>query len=141
MNHFKRQCLDRHTKGGSKGSNNEARTFYLGATWTLDSELFGPEVLQADAVFDCGATETAGGVEAGQILVDAVRQGFSRFVQTKRVSGRANEEGNQRSVPLRRAPSGHRILTSAVLGTAHRVAFPSRDSNSVEENTHGMSCQ
>ena len=28
-------------------------------------------------VLDCGATETAGGVEAVQILVDAVKQGFS----------------------------------------------------------------
>ena len=34
-------------------------------------------MLQADAVLDCGATETAGGIEAVQILVDAVKQGFS----------------------------------------------------------------
>ena len=34
-------------------------------------------VLQADVVLDCGATETAGGVDAVQILVDAVKQGFS----------------------------------------------------------------
>ena len=33
-------------------------------------------VLLADVVLDCGATETAGGVEAVQILVDAVTQGF-----------------------------------------------------------------
>ena len=33
-------------------------------------------MLQADVVLDCGATETAGGVEAVQILVDAVTQGF-----------------------------------------------------------------
>ena len=31
---------------------------------------------QADVVLDGGATETAGGVEAVQILVDAVKQGF-----------------------------------------------------------------
>ena len=34
-------------------------------------------MVQADVVLDCGATETAGGVEALQILVDAVTQGFS----------------------------------------------------------------
>ena len=34
-------------------------------------------MLQADVVLDCGATETAGGVEAVQIVVDAVTQGFS----------------------------------------------------------------
>ena len=34
-------------------------------------------VLQGDVFLDCGATETAGGVEAVQILVDAVKQGFS----------------------------------------------------------------
>ena len=34
-------------------------------------------MLQADVVLDCGATETAGGVEEVQILVDAVKQGFS----------------------------------------------------------------
>ena len=33
-------------------------------------------MLQADVVLDCGATETAGGVEAVQILVDVVTQGF-----------------------------------------------------------------
>ena len=33
-------------------------------------------MLQADVVLDCGATETAGGVEAVQILVDAVTQVF-----------------------------------------------------------------
>ena len=33
-------------------------------------------MLQADVVLDCGATETAGGVEAVRILVDAVAQGF-----------------------------------------------------------------
>ena len=33
-------------------------------------------MLQADVVLDCGATETAGGVEAVQILIDAVTQGF-----------------------------------------------------------------
>ena len=49
----------------------------MGAAWGLDSELFETVVLQADVVLDCGATETAGGVEAVQILVDAVKQGFS----------------------------------------------------------------
>ena len=34
-------------------------------------------MLQADVVLDCVATETAGGVEAVRILVDAVTQGFS----------------------------------------------------------------
>ena len=38
---------------------------------------FETVVLRADVVLDCGATETAGGVEAVQMLVDAVRQ-FSR---------------------------------------------------------------
>ena len=33
-------------------------------------------MLQADVVLDGGATETAGGVEAVQILVDVVTQGF-----------------------------------------------------------------
>ena len=126
-------------------------------------------VLQADVVLDCGATETAGGVEAVQILVDAVKQGFSdsrvevdsldrpwfRFanghwgralsrvwlltpmgwisiytleaenvpvlagmnlLENHDISFRRNEflvydaEGHTRSVPLRRSPSGHRIL-------------------------------
>ena len=43
----------------------------------FDSELFETVVLQAVVVLDCGATETAGEVEAVQILVDAVKQGFS----------------------------------------------------------------
>ena len=34
-------------------------------------------VLQADVVLDCGATGPAGGVEAVQILMDALKQGFS----------------------------------------------------------------
>ena len=49
----------------------------MGAAWGLDSELFETVVLQADVVLDGGATETAGGVEAVQTLVDAVKQGFS----------------------------------------------------------------
>ena len=48
--------------------------FVLGASWGFDSELFETVVLQADVVLDCGATETAGVVEAVQILVT---QGFS----------------------------------------------------------------
>ena len=48
----------------------------MGAAWGFDSGLFETVVLQADVVLDCGATETAGGVEAVQILVDAVTQGF-----------------------------------------------------------------
>ena len=75
--HFWRQCPERHSKGSGKGGKNGFRTFYLGAAWGLDSELFETVVLQADVVLDCGATETAGGVEAVQILVDAVKQGFS----------------------------------------------------------------
>ena len=135
----------------------------------FDSELFETVVLQADVILDCGATETAGGVEAVQILVDAVKQGFSdsrvevdslyrpwfRFanghwgralsrvwlltptgwvstytleaenvpvlngmnlLENHDISFRRNEfwvygaEGHTRSVPLRRSPSGHRIL-------------------------------
>ena len=75
--HFWRQCPERHSKRSGKGGKNGSRTFYLGAAWGLDSELFETVVLQADVVLDCGATETAGGVEAVQILVDAVKQGFS----------------------------------------------------------------
>ena len=55
---------------------NGFRTFSLGAAWSFDSELFETMVLQADVVLDSGRTETAGGVEAVQILVDAVTQGF-----------------------------------------------------------------
>ena len=66
--HFWRQCPERHSKGSGKGGKNGSRTFYLGAAWGLDSELSGTVVLQADVVLDCGATETAGGVEALQIL-------------------------------------------------------------------------
>ena len=51
---------------------------YLGSAWGFDSELF-ETVVQADVVLDYGATETAGGVEAVQTLVDAVQQGFSDF--------------------------------------------------------------
>ena len=135
----------------------------------FDSELFETVVLQADVVLDCSATETAGGVEAVQILVDAVTQGFSdsrvdvdsldrpwfRFANghwgralsrvwfltpmgwisiytleaenvpvlacmnllvNHDISFRRNEflvydaDGQVRSVPLRRSPSGHRIL-------------------------------
>ena len=132
-------------------------------------------MLQADVVLDCGATETAGGVEAVQILVDAVTQGFPdsrvevnsldrpwfRFatghwgralsrvwlltplawisIQTLEaenvpvlasmnllenhdISLRRNEflvhdaEGHARSDPLRRSPSGHRILNLLLQG-------------------------
>ena len=55
---------ERRWKGSGKGKIDLARF-----TWTV--------VLQGDVVLDCGATETAGGVEAVQILVDAVTQGFS----------------------------------------------------------------
>ena len=127
-------------------------------------------VLQADVVLDCGATETAGGVGAVQILVDAVKQVFfsnsrvevgsldrpwfrfanghwgralsrvwlltpmgwiniytleaenvpvlagMNLLENHDISFRRNEflayddEGHTRSVPLRRSPSGHRIL-------------------------------
>ena len=73
------RCPERQSKGSSKRGKNGSRTFYLGAAWRFDSELFETMVLQADVVLDCGATETAGGVEAVQILVDAVTQGFSLF--------------------------------------------------------------
>ena len=75
--HFWRQCPERQPKGSGKGGTNGCRTFYLGASWGFDSELFETVVLQADVLLDCGATETAGGVEAVQILAGAVRQGFS----------------------------------------------------------------
>ena len=39
-------------------------------------ELFETVVLQADVVLDCGATDAASGVEAAQILVDAVKKRF-----------------------------------------------------------------
>ena len=69
-------CPERQSKGSGKGGENGSRTFYLGAAGSFDSELFETVVLQADVVLDCGATETAGGVEALQILGDAVTQGF-----------------------------------------------------------------
>ena len=75
--HFWRQCPERHSKGSGKGGKHRSHTFSLGAAWDLDSELFETVVLQADVVLDCGATETTGGPEAVQILVDAVNQGFS----------------------------------------------------------------
>ena len=74
--HFWRQCPERHSKGPGKGGKNGSRTFYLGAAWGLDSESFETVVLQAGVVLDCGATETAGGVEAVQILVNAVKTRF-----------------------------------------------------------------
>ena len=73
--HFWRQCPERQSKRSGKGCQNGSRTFYLGAAWGFDSELFETVVLQADVVLDYGATETAGGVEAVQIL--AVKKGFS----------------------------------------------------------------
>ena len=106
----------------------------MGAAWSFDSELFETVVLQADVVLECGATETAGGVEAVQILVDAVTQGFPdsrvevesldrpwfRFCQWNLrimafLSGAMSfpvydAEGHAPSVPLRRSPSGCRIL-------------------------------
>ena len=75
--HFWRQCPEQQSKVSGKGGKNESRTFYFGAAWSFGSELFETVVLQADVVLDCGGTETAGGVEAVQILVDAVKQGFS----------------------------------------------------------------
>ena len=55
---------------------NRTRTFYLGAARSCGPELFEAAVHQTDVVLDCGATKTAGGVEAVQILVDAVTQSF-----------------------------------------------------------------
>ena len=43
------------------------------------SDLSDAVVLQADVVLDCGATETAGGVEAAQILVDVGDAGICGF--------------------------------------------------------------
>ena len=129
----------------------------MGAAWGFDSELFETVVLHADVVLDCGATETAGGVEAVQILVEvnSLDRPWFRFanghwgralsrvwlltpmgwisiytleaenvpvlagmnvLQNHYISFRRNEflvydaEGHARSVPLRRSPSGHRIL-------------------------------
>ena len=169
------RCPERQSKGSSKRGKNGSRTFYLGAAWSFDSELFETMVLQADVVLDCGATETAGGVEAVQILVDAVTQGFPysrvevdsldrpwfRFadghwsralsrvwlltplgwisiytleaenvpvlagmnlLENHDISFKRNEflvndaEGQVRSVPLRRSPSGHRILNWMLWG-------------------------
>ena len=56
---------------------NDSRKDLAKEVWNFDSELFETVVLQADVVLDCGATETSGGVEAVQILVDAVTQKFS----------------------------------------------------------------
>ena len=57
--------------------NIGARTFLLGDTaCSCGSALCEAVVLQTDVMLDCGATETAGGVEAVQILVDAVPQVF-----------------------------------------------------------------
>ena len=55
---------------------NDSRKDLAKEVWSFDSELFETVVLQADVVLDCGATETSGGVEAVQILVDAVTQSF-----------------------------------------------------------------
>ena len=168
--HFWRQCPERQSKGSGKGGENGSRTFYLGAAWSFDSKLFETVVLQADVVLVCGATETAGGVEAVQFLVDAVTQGFpdSRQVDSldspwfrfatghwgralSRVwlltplgwisiytleaennhdtSFRRNEflvydaEGQARSVPLRRSPSGRRILNLLFLGQRSASCF------------------
>ena len=74
--HFWRQCNGRQWSGGGKRMTNGTRTFHLGAACSLGSELFEAMVLQADLVMDNGATKIAGGVEAVQILVDAVTQGF-----------------------------------------------------------------
>ena len=151
--------------------NTGSRTFYLGVAWSVDSKLFETVVLQADVVLDCGATETAGGVEAVQILVDAVKQGFSdsrvevesldrpalsrvwlltpmgwisiytleaengpvlagmHLLENHDISFRRNEflvydaEGHTRSVPLRRFPSGHRILNPLFLGQREASRF------------------
>ena len=75
-NRFWRQCPERQSTGFGIGGENGSRTFLWELLGGFDSELFDTVVLQADVVLDCGATETAGGVEAVQILVDAVKQGF-----------------------------------------------------------------
>ena len=85
--HFWRQCPERQSKGSGKGGENGSRTFHVGAAWSFDSELFETVVLQADVVLDCGGTETAGGVEAVQILVDAVTQGFLALTWTSLWTG------------------------------------------------------
>ena len=81
--HLWRQCPGRQSEGSGNGGKHGSRTFYLGAAWGFDSELFETVVLQADVVLHCGATETAGGVEAVQILVDAVTQGFFLILASK----------------------------------------------------------
>ena len=46
--HFWRQCPERQSKGSGKGGKNGFRTFYYGAAWGFDSQLFETVVLQAD---------------------------------------------------------------------------------------------
>ena len=76
--HFWRQCPERHSKGSAKGGKQWTSHVLFGSCFgVLILNCFETVVLQADVVLDCGATETAGGVEAVQILVDAVKQGFS----------------------------------------------------------------
>ena len=171
---FWRQCPERQSKGPVKGGKNGSRTFYLGAAWgsilNCLRQLCFKRMLSWIVV-----RQKQGGVEAVQILVDAVKQGFSdsrvevdsldspwfRFANGHRgralsrvwlltpmrwisihtleaenvpvfdgmnlleihdISFRRNEflvcdaEGHARSVPLRRSPSGHRILNLLFFG-------------------------
>ena len=79
-------------------------------------------MLQADVVLDCGATETAGGVEAVQILFDAVTQGFP--------DSRVEVDSLDR--PLFRFANGHwgqgslKSLIADSLGMDQHLHFESR---------------
>ena len=171
--HFWRECPDRHApKGGSSSSTKgkgKNKSFYLGNMWAFDSFGFIAVVMKAEMVLDCGATESAGGGEAVQNLIDALFENYDeaeldvdtedwpwlRFangewgqalsrvwilcpmgwigiylldaenvpvlagvnlMEQHDVSFRRNEltlyqpDGSIRAVPLRRAPSGHRLL-------------------------------
>ena len=72
-----RKDLAREVKNGS-------RTFYLGAAWGLDSGMFEDSGASSGCCLGlwCGQ-KTAGGVEAVQMLVDAVKQGFFLILALK----------------------------------------------------------
>ena len=164
------ECRERQSREGGKGSEHGARTFYFGDSWEWWFRIVSSSVvLQDDVVLDCGATDTAGGVEAVQITVDVLTPGFPQslvevdsldrpwfrfanghwcralsrvwlltplswtsmytldaedvpvlagmnLLENHDTSFGRNEflvydaEGNQRSVPLRRSPSGRRMM-------------------------------
>ena len=77
-----------HSKGSGKGCKNGSRTFYLGAAWGLDSELFETVVLQADVVtehswWSRGSAEFGGCSETmfsdSRVEVDSLDRPWFRF--------------------------------------------------------------